>query len=199
MKSPDNQDTDTPLPDREAVIASLRDREMFRVLVQKYQPVLLRYVSRLGADAETAKDVVQESFIKAYVNLNDFDQSQSFSAWIYRIAHNQAMDHFRKQRNLPRPMEHADSTHAFEMIAADLDIERELDVKMLAASMQDALKQVRPQYLEVLLLRFFEEKSYEEIADILQVPQGTVSTYLTRGKAELRAVLLAQADNRHIL
>lgn len=185
--------------DEEAVAASLRDREQFRVLVQRYQAPLLRYVSRLGADPEAAKDVVQESFIKAYTNLHDFETSRSFSAWIYRIAHNQAMDHFRRQRNRPQLRELPDDTRSLETIADELDIERELDARLEAERIGAALKQVSPRYVEVLMLRFFEEKSYDEIADILHMPPGTVSTYLTRGKAELRALLLAYSNNDPVL
>lgn len=190
---------DMELSDHEAVAASLNDREMFRVLVQKYQPLLGRYIARLGADPEAVKDIVQETFIKTYINLNDFDSSRSFNSWIYRIAHNQAMNHFRKQRNRPQVTEIPEDARALETIADELNIEHEIDVRMQGKEIRDALQQIHPRYFEVLSLRFFEEKSYDEIADILRLPAGTVSTYLTRGKAELRSKLLVHADNGHIL
>ena len=186
------------LSDQEAVVASLRDRDMFRVLVEKYHPLLTRYVSRLGADPEAAMDIVQESFVKAYVNLNDFDQSRSFNAWIYAITHNMAMDHFRTQRSRPQPIDLTEHAETLE----DMDthtIEHELDMHLDAGRLRQALKQIPARYFDVLVLRFFEEKNYDEIADILHLPPGTVSTYLTRGKAELRAVLTEGSGNKGVL
>lgn len=163
---------------------------MFRILVQRYQDALLRYIRRIGCtDPEAAKDILQESFIKAYSNLNDYNPAFSFSTWIYRITHNETMSHFRKQKNRPRVVADESSLYVFETIPDELDIAGDADITLRGKAVAEALVNVRPQYKEVLVLRFFEDKSYDEIANILRIPTGTVATYLARGKAEL-AVLL---------
>ena len=74
--------------DQDIVRETLVDRHKFRILVERYQEALLRYIRRLGcSDMEAAKDILQESFIKVYVNLNDYDSAYSFSTWLYRIVH----------------------------------------------------------------------------------------------------------------
>jgi RNA polymerase sigma-70 factor (ECF subfamily) len=180
------------LSDQDVVRQTLKDRQLFRILVERYQDALLRYIKRLGCtDPEVAKDILQETFIKVYVNLNDYDSSFSFSTWVYRIAHNETMNHFRKQKNRPKVFVDEASLHLFETIPDELDIAREADGTLRGEAAERALTELKPQYRDVLVLRFFEEKSYEEIADILRIPSGTVATYIARGKADLRKLLQA--------
>ncbi len=178
------------LSDQDVVRQTIHDRHMFRILVQRYQDALLRYIRRIGCvDPEAAKDILQESFIKAYSNLNDYDSAFSFSTWIYRIAHNETMSHFRRQKNRPQVFTDDSSLYLFETIPDDLDIAGEIDMKMRGQAVSMALSKLKPPYREVLVLRFFEEKSYDEIGNILQIPHGTVATYISRGKKELQALL----------
>lgn len=178
------------LSDQDVVHRTLKDRHMFRILVQRYQDALLRYIRRIGCtDPEAAKDILQESFIKAYLNLNDYDATFSFSTWIYRITHNETMSHFRKQRNRPQAVADESSLYLFETIPDELDIAGETDLKMRGQAVSAALSKLKPQYREVLVLRFFEDKSYDEIGDILQIPHGTVATYIARGKKDLQTLL----------
>lgn len=182
--------------DQEIVHQTLKDRHMFRILVQRYQDALLRYIRRIGCtDPEAAKDILQESFIKAYVNLNDYDSAFKFSTWIYRIVHNETMSHFRKQRNRPQAVADKSTLYLFESIPDDLDIAGDTDLKLRGQAVSLALSKVSPQYREVLILRFFEERSYDEIGDILQIPHGTVATYIARGKRELQALLKEHQPN----
>ena len=163
---------------------------MFRILVQRYQDALLRYIRRIGCtDPEAAKDILQESFIKAYSNLNDYDSSYSFSTWIYRIAHNETMGHFRKQKNRPHAVGDEASLYLFETIPDELDIAGDVDMKLRGRAVATALTKLKPHYREVIVLRFFENKSYDEIGNILRLPHGTVATYIARGKAELGILL----------
>lgn len=176
--------------DQDVVIQTLKDRHMFRILVQRYQDALLRYIRRIGcSDSEAAKDILQESFIKAYLNLNDYDSTFSFSTWIYRIVHNETMNHFRKQKNRPQIVADESSLYLFETIPDELDIAGDADAKLRGQAVSVALAKLKPQYREVIVLRFFENKSYDETANILRIPNGTVATYLARGKAELAMLL----------
>lgn len=175
--------------DQDLVAAALKDRHAFAALVERYESPLARYVRRLGADIELTKDVLQESFIKAYVNLNDYDSSLSFSAWIYRIVHNETVSQFRKQRVRPITLERKEDLALFDKIPDELNLLTEADARLTQAAVQDALKVLENNYRDILILRFFEEKSYDEISDILKIPAGTVATHLNRGKAKLKEIL----------
>lgn len=178
------------LSDQEAVQKALANPQSFSILVERYQRPLAAYLRRLGvSDAEHAKDILQESFIKAYVNLNDYDSSFSFSSWIYRITHNETMAHFRRQKNRPRAIIKEDALTLFETIPDELDIAAESDAKMRGVQVAHALAKLRREYRDVIILRFYEAKSYDEISDILRIPPGTVATYVARGKAALKKLL----------
>ncbi len=182
--------------DQELVVETLQDRNVFAVLVSRYERALRRYITRLGSgDSEVTEDILQESFIKAYLNLNDYDLSLSFSAWLYRITHNETVNHFRKQKNRPRTMEKEEDLELFEKIADELNIEEQADLTRARASIQKALGTLEEHYRDVLILRFFEEKSYDEISDILEIPSGTVATYLSRAKEKLKQALKRSGMN----
>ena len=176
--------------DQDLVAATLRDPHAYRLLVEKYEKPLMRYIMRLGnADSDGAKDILQESFIKAYIHLNDYDLRLSFSSWIYRIVHNETINYFRTLKNRPRPVEREEDLLLFEKIADDLNLEHQSDVGRTRVVIESALDQLNQKYRDVTVLRFFEEKSYEEISDILQIPSGTVATYLSRAKLALKKAL----------
>ncbi len=176
--------------DQELVQESLVDSHAFAGLVAKYEAPLRRYMKRLGINSpEDADDVLQEAFIKAYVNLNDYDHSLPFGAWMYRITHNETISHFRKQRVRPRTVETEEDLAIFENIADGSDIPAEIDREILKVAVHKSLAGIAEQYRNVLVLRFLEEKSYDEIAEILQIPSGTVATYISRGKRELKDTL----------
>ncbi|MBU6214552.1 sigma-70 family RNA polymerase sigma factor [Patescibacteria group bacterium] len=176
--------------DVELVRAALANREEFAQLVVRYDVRLLRYIVRLGSlDAEIAKDILQETFIKAYVHLNDYDSTLSFSAWLYRIARNETFNHFRRQKNRPRPSKFEDNLEALDRIADDLDVAREVDTAINAKAVREALETLDLKYRDVLYLRFFEERSYDEISDILELPSGTVAVYINRAKSKLKEKL----------
>lgn len=179
--------------DAEIVARALIDRESFSVLIERYEAKLNRYLLRLGVYAfEDRQDVLQDIFIKVYRNLNAFDTKLSFSSWIYRIAHNEAMSWFRKKSVRPEHFLVPDSNAILEQIAGGTLSEELHMAQETSKEIQDALAVLDQKYRTILLLRFFEEKSYEEIADILKIPVGTVATLLHRGKEQLRIVLAAK-------
>lgn len=184
------------MPDKELVQNALNDRHAFAAIINKYEAPLRRYISRLGVSREDTDDMLQESFIKIYVNLNDFDTSLSLSAWMYRIVHNEVISHFRRQSVRPQVVNSEAELIMFEQILDDTDIPAELDKKLLADSVRKALEELPMQYREVLVLRFLEDKTYDDIADILQIPSGTVATYISRGKKELKVALKKLHEQR---
>lgn len=178
-------------PDVAVVLATFTDREQFGVLVERYEAKLRRYMARLGLrNRDDQDDVLQEVFIKAYRNLHSFDVSLSFSSWLYRIAHNETMTWFRRRRVRPEGSLVADSDTVLEFIASSQDSpETHFDQQLSARELEAALAEIDIKYREVLVLRYFEHKEYEEISDILQIPVGSVGTLLHRGKKQLASVL----------
>ncbi|MBU1754829.1 RNA polymerase sigma factor [Patescibacteria group bacterium] len=176
--------------DQNAAVDALKDPEAFSVIIDRYRYQLSRYIQRLGAfDSDTTKDLLQESFIKVYLNLNDYKPSLSFSSWIYRITHNEVMMHFRYMRNRAQAFASEDALTLFESIPDELDIAVESDARLRSMHIAKALQRLKPEYREILVLRFFEGKSYDEISDILEMAPGTVATYIARGKMALGKVL----------
>ena len=108
---------------------------------------------------------------------------------MYRIVHNETINYFRSIKNRPQPVEHEEDLEIFVQIADELDISKEADKARLQTTIQHAIETLESKYKDVIVLRFFEEKSYDEMSDILELPQGTVATYLNRAKAQLRQAL----------
>lgn len=176
--------------DQALVELTLQTPQAYRWLVERYSPRLLRYVRRLGCRTEhDAKDVLQEVFIKAYVHLRSYDADLAFSSWIYRICHNETMSWFRKQRVRPQAAGSEEELFALESLADPRDFVEGIEQNVDRARLTKAMEGLREDYRDVLVLRFFEEKSYQEIGDILQKPPGTVATLLNRAKAQLATLL----------
>lgn len=174
--------------DAEVVARTLEDTSAFTLLVVRYEEKLLRYVRRLGIrNAEDGEDVLQEIFIKVYKNLNAFDSSLSFSSWIYRIAHNEAISFYRKQTVRPEGHQLPDSTDVLTWLPEETidSAERLFDAKVNAVVVKKALAELDPKYRDAIILRYFEHKEYDEISDILKIPIGSVGTLIHRGKKQL--------------
>lgn len=181
-----------PQSDKDLVALSLRDRAFFGEIVVRYEARLRRYIARLGIiDPDDRDDVLQNVFIKVYKNLNNFDQSLSFSAWIYRIAHNEAISWYRRLKARPEGYLAAEAELITTLLKddgtemPDERFDREVDSKILLRE----LEQLDDKYLEILILRYFEHLEYEEISDVLKIPVGTVGTLVHRAKKQLKARL----------
>ena len=183
------------LSDEELVIMTLEDTQHFGVLIERYEKKLTRYVNRLGVrNVDDQLDVMQEIFLKVYKNLNGFDTKLSFSSWVYRIAHNEAISLYRKTSVRPEGHLVTDSDDIVTLLSgkeetADVTFDKTVNAKEVNA----ALNKLDKKYCEVLILRFFEHKEYDEISDILKIPVGSVGTLIHRGKKKLADVLNQEA------
>ena len=178
--------------DQELVLATLSNKNDFSEIIYKYEEAMRRYVKRLGCNnANDIEDVLQEIFIKVFLNLNDYDLNLKFSSWLYSIAHNETISFFRKKNVRPSVLSLSteDTEIFFSQLADDKDfveiVNRQDDIRII----NNALSLINPKYKEILTLKFLEEKSYTEISDILKIPEGTVATLINRGKKELRIAL----------
>ncbi len=174
-------------PDAELVADTLRQPQAYAELVERYTSRLLRYVRRLGcAYEQDAKDILQETFIKAYVHLREFDTALAFSSWIYRICHNETMSWFRKHVIRPHAAQTEEEALKIEELPDGRDVLEGINHGLNASHLLAAMEKLDQKYRDVLILRFFEERSYEEIADILEKPSGTIATLINRAKVQLR-------------
>lgn len=181
--------------DEELVLLTLEDKNNFGALVERYQAKLGRYIARLGVhNPEDQSDVLQDIFLKTYRNLNGFDTSLQFSSWMYRIAHNEAISWYRKKNVRPEGHMIADSEEMLSFLSGKSEAADEtFDMKINAKELNEALYRIDDKYKQVLILRFFEHKEYEEISDILKIPTGSVGTLLHRGKKQLASALNPEA------
>ncbi|MEI7513228.1 MAG: RNA polymerase sigma factor, partial [bacterium] len=142
-------------------------------------------------DENEADDVLQEIFIKVFINLNDYDPSLQFSSWIYRIAHNETISFFRKKNVRPSvlTLSAEDTDVFFSQLADDKDFVELANQRDDRRVILELLSLLDQKYREILILRFLEEKSYTEIGDILKIPEGTVGTLVNRGKQKLKEIL----------
>lgn len=164
-------------------------KDLFSELVRRYEAKLLRYVGYLTNGNEIAKDVVQDTFIKVYINLNSFKTDLKFSSWVYRIAHNETMNKIKKNSF---PMFQFDLDIVDRFVSAPNNTETEVEKQETTRNVQKALNQLSLKYKVPLLLYYIEDKSYDEISDILKISMGTVGTLIRRGKDRLKGILTAE-------
>lgn len=176
-------------PQSDEVLAALVQRgeaERFGELVRRYEHKLLRYGRRFLSSPEEIEDIVQDAFLSAYQNMQSFDASQRFSPWMYRIAHNAFVNALRKQTR--NPLVYVDFDALVSHPAYEDPAPREREARELKEMLDRALAQLQPKYREVLVLYYLEELSYKDIADVLQVPVGTVGIRLKRAKEALKKI-----------
>jgi RNA polymerase sigma-70 factor (ECF subfamily) len=158
-----------------------KNKELYALIIKRYQKKLMRYATYLVNDEHGAADVVQESFIKSYMNLKGFDSKKKFSSWIYRIVHNEAINLINKQKL---------KVSLYQNVEFDsgINIEDEFIKNELKNHTHNCLNKMPIIYKEPLSLYFLEEKSYEEISDILRIPMGTVGTRINRAKVLMKKI-----------
>ena len=169
------------------------DRDLFNVLMTRYQKRLINYVYRITHRYEEAHDLAQEIFVKVYLALDRYDPKYQFSTWLFRIAQNSAIDALRKKSIAEVPLARTgdDEPSGKEREFADDGISpyRALKNKQLSAAIDGAVEKLPPDYRELIQLRHFAELSYEEIASMKKLPLGTVKNKLFRARNLLKEAL----------
>jgi RNA polymerase sigma-70 factor (ECF subfamily) len=164
-------------------------------LLHAYQRPVYTLILRMVRDPGLAEDLAQDSFVKAFRNLASYDRSRKFSSWLFKIAHNTAIDHLRRRSVATVPLE-GSGDGDFGPLDSVLDESaenpeaavRRLD---LARALEEAVAQLRPDYRQVVLLRFQAGMAYDEIAEATGLPMGTVKTHIHRARKKLCALLEA--------
>lgn len=179
------------ISDNELVGLVKKTPDNYKEITVRYQGKLFAYLYRLIGDKDEAEDLLQNVFIKTYRNLDSFDTNRKFSSWIYRIAHNEAVN-FIKRKSLKRFISLENITSAKDKLeSADLEdnaheswIRKETNKEV-----DEAIKKLPFKYRQVLVLRYYSDKSYEEISEILGRPVNTVGTLIKRAKDKLSVEL----------
>ncbi|MBX6363599.1 MAG: sigma-70 family RNA polymerase sigma factor [Gemmatimonadetes bacterium] len=183
------------LTDQQIVALAREGREAaFRELIARYERPVLSLIYRLVRDREKAEDLAQDSFIKVLNALDRYDPSYKFSSWMFKIAHNTALDHLRKKGLDTLSLDGsphaatADETAASVLtaISEDETPEEYTANRELGAEIERAIARLRPEYRTAITLWHAEARPYEEIAEIMGVPLGTVKTYIHRARNELK-------------
>lgn len=186
------------LSDKDVIEHARAGRESaFRELIRRYERPVFSVVYRMVRDRELSEDLTQDTFIKVLNALDRYDPSYKFSSWIFKIAHNTTIDHLRKKEvdtlsldGSPhaRTQEQAEAT-SFTPADRGQDPEGYTHSQEIGSGIEAAIAELRPQYREAILLWHVEGRPYDEIADIMDLPLGTVKTYIHRGRNELRKKL----------
>ena len=185
--------TDLSLHSDEELVQSTidGDKSAFKTLVERYQRPLFSYLYRfLYQDRDGAEDVLQSVFLKFYENLKAIDLNKSVKPWIYRIAHNEAANYIRSRSRKKEVMLDDFGWNLFPNESSGKERE-EIENKEI---IQWAMAKLKPKYREVIVLHYFEEKSYEEIAEILDSSTNSVGTLLRRARLQMEKLLKHTRD-----
>ncbi len=162
------------------------NHDLFGLLIDRYEQKLKRYARKFINNADDIEDGVQEVFIKAYVNILSFDATKRFSPWIYRIAHNTFVNVLKKKHYVPSLLFDADTI--LPQLPAPETADKEALAQELKEAMEHSLDALPLKYKEPLVLYFYEDMNYQDIADVLHIPISTVGVRMQRAKQKLRAL-----------
>ncbi|HET7025346.1 MAG TPA: sigma-70 family RNA polymerase sigma factor [Gemmatimonadales bacterium] len=184
--------------DQDVVLAARRGSDAaYRELLKRYERPVFSLIYRMVRDRELAEDLTQETFIKALNALDSYRPEYKFSSWIFKIANNAAIDQLRRRELDTLSLDGAPGAETAEAIeATSLQVGSkgespldELEAKEIGTAIERAIGRLRPEYRSCILLRHVEGRAYEEIAEMLDLPLGTVKTYIHRARNELREYL----------
>jgi RNA polymerase sigma-70 factor (ECF subfamily) len=185
----------TTVSDHELVTRAQQGSEKaYRELLGRYQRPVFSIIYRMIRDREQAEDLAQETFVRVFNNIDRYDPRYKFSSWIFKIATNLTIDWIRRKEldtvsiDGSRNAVTAEQIEATSITIASTDETPEelLEAKELGEEIEGAIGKLRPEYKAAILLRHVEGREYQEIAEILSLPLGTVKTYIHRGRNELR-------------
>lgn len=169
------------------------DEQAYTELVEKYQRALYFHILKMIKDKEQVNDLVQEAFVKAFDNLNSYSTNYAFSTWLYRIATNHTIDYLRKKKlktlSIDEPMKTKDGEMQMQLEDESAGTDRNIIRKQRQDIVQNAIEDLPSKYRKVIEMRHMEEKSYQEIADVLDLPLGTVKAHIFRARELLYKAL----------
>lgn len=187
------------LADSDLIARALTGREEgFEEIVRRYQRPITNYVYRMLGDYDASLDVTQEIFLKVYNSLSRYSSEYKFSTWLYKISHNAAIDHIRRNSNHSRSleMENEDGTYEVQVESTRPTPEQERERSEWRDEIGHVVKCLPTGYRELILLRHSKDLSYDEIAEITNLPLGTVKNRLFRAREMMREMLVERGFTR---
>ena len=181
------------LTDGELIVSAVNGRtDGFEELVRRYQRPITSYVFRMLGDYESSLDVTQEVFIKVYNSLTKYSAEYKFSTWLYRIAHNAAVDHMRRNSVTPQSIEteNADGTYQIQIESRKPSPEQDRERSEWRTEIDSVVKCLPTAYRDLILLRHARDLSYDEIAEVTGLPLGTVKNRLFRAREMMRDMFI---------
>ncbi|WP_130615108.1 RNA polymerase sigma factor SigW [Cohnella abietis] len=182
-----------PLETRLVRLALRGDQRSFAEIVEMYKDKLYHLAYRMTGNRQEAEDVVQEAFLRVYKNLDRYDENQKFSTWIYRITTNLCIDRLRKRKaiySLDAESSDHEGLDGYAMLPSD---DRTPETEMLQSETQkiihEAIATLPVKYKSVMILRYLQDLSLQEISEVLELPVTTVKTRVHRGREFLRKKL----------
>lgn len=159
-------------------------------LARRYAGPAVNLAARMVRDRALAEDLAQEAFVRAFARLASFDRHHKFSSWFFRVLHNVAVDHLRRKRVKTSSLDEMESAGTpLTPVAREPGPDMRAEQAALGLALEDALARLRPEYREVVVLRYQQDLPVQEIAEIMDIPTGTAKTYLFRARKELAAIL----------
>lgn len=183
-------------PQRDAKIVQLvleGDKDSYGLLIDAYRDRIINYLTRMTGNRYEAEELAQEAFVRAYFALRSFNPQYKFSTWLYKIATNLCINHLKKRRRWVHVDDYQDGDGAPAWILPDTrsysSPAAAIDREELQRQIQEAMQQLPPVYRTVVVLRHIHGLSYQEIAEVADLPIGTVKSRLGRGRSKLTAYL----------
>lgn len=181
------------ITDVELISKAIAGREDgFEELVRRYQRPITSYVFRMLGDYDSALDVTQEVFIKVYNSLTKYSSEYKFSTWLYRIAHNAAIDHMRRNSMIGQSLEteNADGTYQLQLESPGPTPEQDRERSEWRTEISSVVKCLPSAYRDLIMLRHSYDLSYDEIAEVTGLPLGTVKNRLFRAREMMREIFV---------
>lgn len=177
--------------------AIVGDQDAFKALMNKYQKPLYYHIIKMVKNNEQVEDIIQESFVKAFSNLDSYNTNYAFSTWLYRITTNHTIDYLRKKKlqttSINEPIRAKDGEMQFQIIG-NAETDRKIIRKERKKIVSDAIQNLPEKYREVIEMRHLEEMSYQEISEQLDLPLGTVKAHIFRAREMLYKALIDRKD-----
>lgn len=205
-KSTDNPDSRLNSPSASSLVdlelvnrAVGGDQKAFQLLFDKYREPLFYHILRMVRDREIIEDLLQEVFLKAFDNIYSYNTQYAFSTWLYRITTNHTIDYLRKKKlktySLDEPVQTKDGEVSIDVIDESSESDDLIQRKQRSKILRQALDSLPDKYKQVIELRHMDELSYQEIADIMDLPLGTIKAHIFRARELLYKYLKDRQHN----
>jgi len=193
-ESPRENASESSLEDDVLVRKAIGGNEhSYRKLVEKYQRPLYFHIRKMISNQEQVEDLVQETFVKAFDNLSNYSTNYAFSTWLYRIATNHTIDYLRKKKlqtlSIDKPIKTKGGEMELQLPDESARTDRDIIQKQRRQMVRSAIEELPEKYRKVIQLRHMEERSYQEIAEVLNKPLGTVKAHIFRARELLYKAL----------